>query len=130
MLTHCGRFIPATTPIFQISKIALVMALLIDNDQDLRCRAHLQKERDVPGCNIYPLITTTQWNDPVGLLYHFLHHVRLPATALVSSTPDHISVPANPLAAWWDENLRVQLGSLLMPCPLIHGRHTSLDVMP
>lgn len=48
-------------------------------------------------------------------------HVRLPATALVSSNPKEIIAPSNPLAAWWDENWRIQLGTLLIPGPFVYA---------
>ncbi|KAF9023324.1 acyl-CoA dehydrogenase NM domain-like protein, partial [Hymenopellis radicata] len=119
---EASKFMPATTPIFQVSKIAVVMARLIDNNRDLGCRYFI-----VPICdekNMYPGVTSIRLpprsgTTPLDFSITSFDHVRLPSTALVSSTPDHISAPANPLAAWWDENWRVQLGSLLMPCPFI-----------
>ncbi|KAF9016730.1 acyl-CoA oxidase [Hymenopellis radicata] len=110
--------------IFQVSKIALVMARLLENGQDLGCHYFI-----VPICNkkrMYQGVTSIRLpprsgTTPLDFSITSFDHVRLPSTALISSTPDHISAPANPLAAWWDENWRIQLGSLLMPCPLIYG---------
>ena len=47
------------------------------------------------------------------------NHVRVPASALVSSDPTDLALPLAPLAAWWDEVWRIPLGTLAVTAPWI-----------
>jgi hypothetical protein len=66
---------------------------------------------------------------PLDFSITSFHNVRLPATALVSSTPHIITAPANALAAWWDENWRIQHGTSLIPSPMLHAIKASAYIV-
>ncbi|KAK7008204.1 acyl-CoA oxidase [Favolaschia claudopus] len=121
---EASKFMPSSSPIFGIPKVALVMARVLENGNDLGCRYFV-----VPICNekeMFRGITSIRLpprsgTSPMDNCITYFNHVHLPATALVSSTPFQVTAPSNPLAAWWDENWRIQLGTLLVAGPLLHG---------
>ncbi|KAJ7239276.1 acyl-CoA oxidase [Mycena rebaudengoi] len=121
---EASKFMPASTPAFGYPKVALVMARLIENGKDFGCRYFI-----VPICNekeMFRGVTSVRLparsgTNPLDFSVTRFNNVRLPATALVSSTPYHITAPSNPLSAWWQENWRIQLGTLLLPAPVLHG---------
>ncbi|KAF7335672.1 Acyl-CoA oxidase [Mycena venus] len=121
---EASKFMPASTPSFGISKVALVMARLMENGQDFGCRYFV-----VPICNekeMFRGVTSTRLpprsgTSPLDFAITSFHNVRLPATALISSTPFKIAAPSNPLASWWDENWRIQRGTLLIVSPMLHS---------
>jgi acyl-CoA oxidase len=121
---EASKFMPASTPVFGVAKVALVMARLMENGQDFGCRYFI-----VPICNekeMFHGITSTRLpprsgTSPLDFSITSFDHVRLPATALVSSAPYQITAPSSPRASWWDENWRIQLGTLLIASPLLHS---------
>ncbi|KAJ7153925.1 acyl-CoA oxidase [Mycena crocata] len=121
---EASKFMPASTPNFGVFKVALVMARLLNEGRDFGCRYFV-----VPICNekeMFRGVTSTRLpmrsgTGPLDFSITSFRNVRLPASALVSSTPYNISAPSNPLVAWWDENWRIQLGTLLIAAPAIHA---------
>ncbi|KAK0212238.1 acyl-CoA oxidase [Desarmillaria ectypa] len=118
------KFMPASTPAFGIPKVALVMARLMDKGKDLGCRYFI-----VPICDekeMYTGVKSTRLprrsgTGPLDFSITSFDHVRLPPTALVAADLRNIVAPERPLEAWWDENWRIQLGSLLIISPLIYA---------
>ncbi|KAF7335727.1 Acyl-CoA oxidase [Mycena venus] len=121
---EASKFMPASTPIFGVPKVAVVMARLMENGKDLGHRHFI-----VPICNEREMfrgitssrLPTRSGTSPLDFAITSFRNVRLPATALVSPTPFQITAPTNPLASWWDENWRIQHGTLLIAGPLLHG---------
>ncbi|KAF8137878.1 acyl-CoA oxidase [Mycena galopus ATCC 62051] len=121
---EASKFMPASTPAFGISKVALVMAKLIENGRDFGCRYFI-----VPICNekeMFSGVTSSRLpprsgTSPLDFAITSFRNVHLPAIALVSSTPFQLMSPKNPLASWWDENWRIQRGTLLIVSPMVHG---------
>lgn len=113
---------PASTPLFQIPKTALVMARLIVNGEDRGSRFFV-----VPICNRYEMyrgvesirLPPRSGTAPLDFSITRFNNVRLPLEALVSSDRNNVSKPARPLESWWDEVWRVQLGTLAVPAPWI-----------
>jgi len=113
---------PASTPAFDIPKIALVMARLIVNKEDRGCRFFV-----VPICNeteMYHGIDSIRLpprsgTGPLDFAITRFNHVHLPFTALVTSDLSDLSVPLRPLEAWWDEVWRIPLGTMAVPAPWI-----------
>ncbi|KAJ7801534.1 acyl-CoA oxidase [Mycena leptocephala] len=114
---EASKFMPASTPSFGVSKVALVMARLMEDGQDFGCSNEKEMFSGVTSTRL-PRRTGT---GPLDFSITSFRNVRLPATALISSTPYKIKAPSNPLASWWDENWRIQLGSLLIPAPFVHA---------
>ncbi|KAK0454282.1 acyl-CoA oxidase [Armillaria borealis] len=104
------KFMPASTPAFGIPKVALVMARLMDKGKDLGCRYFISTR-----------LPRRSGTGPLDFSITSFDHVRLPPTALVAADLQHIAAPERPLEAWWDENWRIQLGSLLIVSPLIYA---------
>ncbi|KAF8173191.1 acyl-CoA oxidase [Mycena galopus ATCC 62051] len=117
---EASKFMPASTPAFGISKVALVMAKLIENGRNFGCRYFI-----VPICNekeMFSGVTSSRLpprsgTSPLDFAITSFRNVHLPAIALVSSTPFQLMSPKNPLASWWDENWRIQRGTLLIVSP-------------
>ena len=116
------RFMPASTPAFDIPKVALVMARLIVNREDRGCRFFV-----VPICNeteMYHGIDSIRLpprsgTGPLDFAITRFNHVHLPFTALVTSDLSDLSAPLHPLQAWWDEVWRIPLGTLAVSAPWI-----------
>ncbi|KAF7419419.1 hypothetical protein PC9H_002009 [Pleurotus ostreatus] len=119
---EAAKFMPASTPSFSIPKVALVMARLIVNGNDHGSRFFL-----VPICNkreMYRGILSTRLpprsgTGPLDFSITSFNNVHLPDTALISSDINDLSIPAQPLEAWWDEIWRIQLGTLAVPAPWV-----------
>ncbi|KAF8880533.1 acyl-CoA oxidase [Infundibulicybe gibba] len=97
---EAAKFMPASTPVFGIPKVALVMARLIVDGQDRGTRFFIGTA-------------------PLDFSITRFDHVQLPPTALVASDMFDLSIPEQPLEAWWDEIWRIQLGTLAVPAPWI-----------
>lgn len=113
---------PASTPSFNIPKVALVMARLIVDGEDRGCRFFV-----VPICNekeMYLGVRSTRLPNrsgtgPLDFSITTFDQVHLPPTALVASDITNISKPARPLEAWWNEIWRIQLGTMAVPAPWV-----------
>jgi acyl-CoA oxidase len=112
---------PASTPSFGIPKVALVMARLIVDEEDCGCRFFI-----VPICNEREMfqgvesirLPTRSGTGPLDFSITRFNNVHLPPTALVGT--DYLSpAPSQSLEAWWNEVWRVQLGTMVVPAPLI-----------
>ncbi|KAK0435872.1 hypothetical protein EV421DRAFT_1982750 [Armillaria borealis] len=90
------KFMPASMSALGIPKVALVMARLVDKGKDLGCR--------------YFISTCLPHRSGTG-----------PLDFSITLFDHHIIAPKRPLEAWWDENWRIQLGSLLIVSPLIYA---------
>lgn len=119
---HIFRFMPASTPAFNIPKVALVMARLIVDGEDRGSRFFIvpvcdehQMYRGVESIRLPPRSGTS----PLDFSITRFNNVYLPNTALVSSDIFDLSMPRQPLEAWWDEVWRIQLGTLAVPAPWI-----------
>ena len=118
---------PASTPLFGIPKVALVMARLIVNREDRGCRFFV-----VPICNeteMYHGIDSIRLpprsgTGPLDFSITRFNHVHLPFTALVTSDLSDFSAPLHPLQAWWDEVWRIPLGTMAVPAPWISAIKT------
>ncbi|KAJ7437603.1 acyl-CoA oxidase [Mycena latifolia] len=129
---EAAKFMPASTPSFGIPKVALVMARLINKGEDFGCRNFV-----VPICNEKEMyrgvksirLPPRSGTGPLDFSITSFHNVRLPATALVSSTPHQITAPANPLAAWWGENWRIQHGTGIIASPMLHAIKASAYIV-
>ncbi|KAJ7248008.1 acyl-CoA oxidase [Mycena rebaudengoi] len=126
---EAAKFMPASTPSFGMPKVALVMARLIEKGEDFGCRNFIvpicnEKEmyRGVKSIRLPPRSGTR----PLDFSITSFHNA---ATALVSSTPRIITAPANALAAWWDENWRIQHGTSLIPSPMLHAIKASAYIV-
>lgn len=116
------RFMPASTPLFGVPKVALVMARMIVDGEDRGCRFFV-----VPICNekeMYDGIRSTRLPPrsgtcPLDFSITSFNHVRLPPTALVASDVHDFSAPLHRLESWWDEIWRIQLGTLAVPAPWV-----------
>ncbi|TFK24107.1 acyl-CoA oxidase [Coprinopsis marcescibilis] len=125
---EASKFMPASTPLFGIPKVALVMARLIVDGQDRGCRFFI-----VPVCNskeMYQGVYSTRLpprsgTGPLDFSITSFDHVRLPPTALVASDVFDLSAPSRPLEAWWGEVWRIQLGTLSVPAPWISAMKTT-----
>ncbi|PPQ88194.1 hypothetical protein CVT25_005159 [Psilocybe cyanescens] len=119
---EAAKFMPASTPKFNIPKVALVMARLIVEGEDRGCRFFV-----VPICNEKEMfhgvqstrLPTRSGTGPLDFSITTFNQVHLPPTALVASDISNISKPARPLEAWWNEIWRIQLGTMAVPAPWI-----------
>lgn len=119
---EAAKFMPASTPLFKIPKVALVMARLIVQGEDRGCRFFV-----VPICNEREMyqgvqsirLPTRSGTGPLDFSITSFDHVHLPHSALVASDISDLSKPARPLEAWWDEIWRIQLGTMAVPAPWI-----------
>ncbi|KAF8347532.1 acyl-CoA oxidase [Amanita rubescens] len=124
---EAAKFMPASTPAFDIPKIALVMARLIVNKEDRGCRFFV-----VPICNeteMYHGIDSIRLpprsgTGPLDFAITRFNHVYLPFTALVTSDLSDLSAPLRPLEAWWNEVWRIPLGTMAVPAPWISAIKT------
>jgi len=113
---------PASTPLYKIPKVALVMARLIVQGEDRGCRFFV-----VPICNeremyqgVYSVrLPPRSGTSPLDFSVTSFDHVHLPHSALVASDMYDLSKPTRPLEAWWDEIWRIQLGTMAVPAPWI-----------
>lgn len=113
---------PASTPSFGIPKVALVMARLIVDGEDRGSRFFI-----VPVCNqreMFPGVCSIRLpprsgTGPLDFSITYFDHVQLPHSALVASDIADLSIPANPLEAWWNELWRIQLGTMAVPAPWV-----------
>ncbi|KAF9223155.1 acyl-CoA oxidase [Gyrodon lividus] len=121
--THrTDRFMPASTPSFGISKVALVMARLMVDGEDRGPRFFI-----VPICNereMFKGVESTRLGprpgtSPLDFSITRFNRVFVPHTALVSSSIGDYSLPKVPLEAWWDEVWRIPLGTMAVTAPWI-----------
>ncbi|KAG2004677.1 acyl-CoA oxidase [Coprinopsis cinerea AmutBmut pab1-1] len=119
---EASKFMPASTPLFGIPKVALAMARLIVDEQDRGCRFFVvpicdsrQMYKGVSSIRLPPRSGT----GPLDFSITTFTNVHLPPTALVASDIFDFSLPSRPLEAWWDEVWRIQLGTLAVPAPWI-----------
>lgn len=113
---------PASTPAFNIPKVALVMARLIVDGEDRGSRFFI-----VPVCDEHEMyrgvesirLPPRSGTSPLDFSITRFNNVHLPNTALVSSDIFDLSMPRQPLEAWWDEVWRIQLGTMAVPAPWI-----------
>ncbi|KAF5339568.1 hypothetical protein D9611_011500 [Ephemerocybe angulata] len=119
---EAAKFMPASTPLFGVEKVALVMARLIVDNEDRGCRFFI-----VPICNeteMYRGVTSTRLPPrsgtcPLDFSITSFDHVFLPPTALVAADVYDLSTPVRQLESWWDEIWRIQLGTLSVPAPWV-----------
>ncbi|KAH6904274.1 acyl-CoA oxidase [Coprinopsis sp. MPI-PUGE-AT-0042] len=119
---EAAKFMPASTPLFGIPKVALVMARLIVDGEDQGCRFFV-----VPICDskeMYRGVYSTRLpprsgTGPLDFSITTFEHVHLPPTAMVASDMFDYARPSRPLETWWDEVWRIQLGTLAVPAPWI-----------
>jgi acyl-CoA oxidase len=106
---------PASTPSFGISKVALVMARLMVDDKDHGPRFFI-----VPICNEREMFTGVEsvrlgprsGAAPLDFSITRFDHVLVPHTALVTSNLEDYSLPQFPLQAWWSEVWRIPIGTM------------------
>ncbi|KAH7890445.1 acyl-CoA oxidase [Phlebopus sp. FC_14] len=116
------KFMPASTPAFGISKVALVMARLIVDGEDRSPRFFI-----VPVCNERQMFKGVEsirlgprpGTSPLDFSITRFNNVFVPFTALVASNIADYSVPKAPLEAWWDEVWRIPLGTMAVTAPWI-----------
>ncbi|VDB94428.1 unnamed protein product [Peniophora sp. CBMAI 1063] len=120
------KFMPASTPLFGIKKVALVMARLIVDDEDRGHRWFI-----VPICDEKRLYTgvvskrlpTRSGTSPLDFSLTSFHNVRLPESALLSMS---LEAPTSPRDAWWREVWRIPLGSMAVAAPFVQAiKHTA-----
>jgi acyl-CoA oxidase len=119
---EAAKFMPASTPAFGMEKTALVMARLIVDGEDRGCRFFV-----VPICNEYEMyegvssvrLPPRPGTDPLDFAITRFDHVQLPPSALVAADINDLETPADPLAAWWEEIWRIQLGTMAVPAPFV-----------
>jgi acyl-CoA oxidase len=113
---------PASTPSFGISKVALVMARLMVDGEDRGPRFFI-----VPICNEREMFTGVEsvllgprpGTAPLDFSITRFDHVLVPHTALVTSNLEDYSLPKVPLKAWWDEVWRIPVGTMAVVAPAI-----------
>ena len=106
---------PASTPSFRISKVALVMARLMVDGEDRGPRFFI-----VPICDEREMFTGVEsvrlgprsGTAPLDFSITRFHYVLVPHTALVTSDLEDYSLPNFPLKAWWDEVWRIPVGTM------------------
>ncbi|KAJ7596020.1 acyl-CoA oxidase [Mycena floridula] len=116
------KFMPASNPSFGIPKVALVMAKLIVDGENVGSRLFI-----VPVCNEYEMycgvssirLPPRTGTGPLDFSITKFDNVYLPPTAIVASDIYHIPAPSRSLESWWDEIWRIQLGTLAVPAPWI-----------
>ncbi|VDB94435.1 unnamed protein product [Peniophora sp. CBMAI 1063] len=123
---EAAKFMPASTPVFGVRKVAIVMArLMVDGDD----RGH--RWFIVPICDeshLYPGIISKRLpmrtgTSPLDFSLTSFHNVRLPASALLGSS---LEAPAKPLEAWWGQVWRIPIGSMAVAAPfLVALKHTA-----
>lgn len=112
---------PASTPLFGVRKVALVMARLIVDGEDRGHRWFI-----VPICDEYSLypgvvskrLPTRSGTVPLDFSITSFHEVRLSSNALLSTS---LEAPASPLDAWWGEIWRIPLGSMAIAAPVLQA---------
>lgn len=115
------RFMPATTPLFGMNKVALVMARLIVDGQSRGLRWFI-----VPICNEHSMHTgitskrlpARSGTTPLDFSITSFHSVRLPDSVLLGSS---LEAPSRPLEAWWNEVWRLPIGTLGVCGPSIQA---------
>jgi len=114
---------PASSPRFGISKIALTMARLIVNNEDRGIRFFI-----VPLCNEHQMyqgvesisLPRRSGTQPFDWSLTRFNDVHLPPTALVGSDiREDTLVPVDQRQAWWSEVQRVPIGTLVVAAPWI-----------
>ena len=113
---------PASTPVFGVAKVALVMARLIVDGEDRGPRFFI-----VPICNEREMFKGVEsirlgprsGTTPLDFSITRFNHVLVPHTALVASKLEDYSLPKFPLEAWWDEIWRVPIGAITVVAPMI-----------
>ena len=108
---------PASTPSFGITKVALVMARLIVDGEDRGPRFFI-----VPVCNEREMFRGVEsirlgprpGTAPLDFSITSFDHVLVPHAALVASDLQDHSLPRFPLKAWWDEVSRIPLGTMVI----------------
>ncbi|EGN94430.1 hypothetical protein SERLA73DRAFT_125935 [Serpula lacrymans var. lacrymans S7.3] len=116
------KFMPASTPLFGIPKVALVMARLLVDGHDRGPRFFI-----VPICNAHTMYTGVQsirlgprpGTSPLDFSLTRFTNVHVPHTALVASNVSDLSPPSRPLDAWWDQVWRIPLGTMAVSAPWI-----------
>lgn len=112
---------PATTPLFGMTKVALVMARLIVDGQSRGLRWFI-----VPICNEHSMHTgitskrlpTRSGTAPLDFSITSFHSVRLPDSSLLGPG---LEAPSRPLDAWWNEVWRLPIGTLGVCGPFIQA---------
>ena len=112
---------PATTPLFGIPKVAVVIARLIVSGQDRGCRPFI-----VPICDksqMYRGVCSTRLprrsgTSPLDFSITTFDHVLLPITALLGES---LEAPKDPLQAWWSEMWRIPIGTGAVAGPLVQA---------
>ncbi|KZV67237.1 hypothetical protein PENSPDRAFT_584288 [Peniophora sp. CONT] len=115
------KFMPASTPLFGVRKVALVMARLIVNKEDRGHRWFI-----VPICDetqLYPGVVskrlpTRSGTAPLDFSLTSFHDLLLPESALLGSS---LEAPVSPHEAWWNEVWRIPLGSMAISAPFIQA---------
>ncbi|PFH48580.1 hypothetical protein AMATHDRAFT_76654 [Amanita thiersii Skay4041] len=119
---EAAKFMPASTPVFGIPKVALVMARLIVNQEDRGCRFFV-----VPVCTEREMyhgvesirLPPRSGTGPLDFSITRFNQVHLPLSALVADDIYDLSRPSKPLEAWWNEIWRIQLGTMAVPGPWV-----------
>ncbi|EGO22911.1 hypothetical protein SERLADRAFT_450631 [Serpula lacrymans var. lacrymans S7.9] len=123
---EAAKWMPATTPLYGVRKVAVVMARLIVSGSDRGVRPFI-----VPICDTRQMcsgITSTRLpprtgSSPLDFSITSFNNVRLPHSALLGAD---LGLPEDPLKAWWDEMWRIPLGTAAVAAPLIQGvRHAA-----
>ena len=112
---------PATGPGFGVSKVALVMARLMVDNEDRGLRWFI-----VPICDeqhMHPGVVSRRLPvrsgaDPLDFSLTSFEHVFLPQTSLLGST---LEAPQSPLGAWWNEVQRLTVGSMVVAAPALQA---------
>ncbi|KAL7950218.1 hypothetical protein V8C42DRAFT_361209 [Trichoderma barbatum] len=122
------KFMPATTPLFGISKVALVMARLMVNGKDHGLRMFV-----TPICstdNMYPGVVSRRLpaltgRAPLDFSLTSFHNVQLPHSALLGPQPSPSSLVQasqnSQREKVWDEMHRLRIGAMVVAAPFVEG---------
>ncbi|VDC07086.1 unnamed protein product [Peniophora sp. CBMAI 1063] len=115
------KFMPASTPLFGVRKVALVMARLVVNKEDRGHRWFMvpicDEKRLFPGI-VSKRLPTRSGTSPLDFSLTSFHNVRLPESALLSAS---LEAPSSPRDAWWGEVGRIPLGSMAIAGPVLQS---------
>ncbi|KIP07465.1 hypothetical protein PHLGIDRAFT_415065 [Phlebiopsis gigantea 11061_1 CR5-6] len=118
---EAAKFMPATTPAFGVPKVALVMARLVIDGEDLGSRFFIVPLCDArvmcPGVKSIRL-PRRSGTSPLDFSMTMFDHVFLPDNALLGSS---VEASAGSRAIWWDEVWRIPYGSMTVAGPCIIG---------
>ncbi|OBZ76897.1 Acyl-coenzyme A oxidase-like protein [Grifola frondosa] len=118
---EAAKMMPATTPLFRIPKVALVMARLIVDGTDRGACFFI-----VPICDskqMFRGVTSTRLpprsgTAPLDFAITNFHNIQLPPSALLGTS---LAAPKDPLSAWWEEVWRIPIGSGAVAAPLVQA---------